>query len=118
MRLTRAGPFDIIRSLILHFGASMNLRPFYLTTLCLATFFVSSFGSSTDAQQWNHYRGPNRDGTVTSDSAVTGELKVHWKVSTNLGFSSFSLAENKALTLVSDDAVSYTHLTLPTNREV
>ena len=80
----------------------MNLRPFYLTTLCLTTFFVSSFGSSTDAQQWNHYRGPNRDGTVTSDSAVTGKLKVHWKVPTNLGFSSFSLAEDKALTLVSD----------------
>ena len=95
----------------------MNRRHLCLTTsiaLCL------SFASA-HAQQWNSYRGPNRDGTVTSDLALTGKLKVHWKVPANLGFSSFSLAQNKALTLVSENdqeaciaPVSYTHLTLPT----
>ena len=77
----------------------MNLRHLYLTTslaLCLGL-------TSAHAQQWNSYRGPNRDGTVTSDLALTGKLKVHWKVPANLGFSSFSLAQNKALTLVSEN---------------
>ena len=77
----------------------MNLRHLYLTAslaLCLGL-------TSAHAQQWNSYRGPNRDGTVTSDLALTGKLKVHWKVPANLGFSSFSLAQNKALTLVSEN---------------
>ena len=70
--------------------------------LCLTSFFVLSVAfSSADAQQWNNYRGPNGDGTVESDSALTGKLKVHWKVATDSGFSSFAIAGNKAVTLIS-----------------
>jgi len=77
----------------------MNLRH-----LCLTTSIVLCLGfASAHAQQWNSYRGPNRDGTVASDLALSGKLKVHWKVPANLGFSSFSLAQNKALTLVSEN---------------
>ena len=72
--------------------------------LCLTSFFVLSVAfSSADAQQWNNYRGPNGDGTVESDSALTGKLKIHWKVATDSGFSSFAIAGNKAVTLISED---------------
>lgn len=77
----------------------MNLRHF-----CLTIFFVLSVAHSPIiAQQWTSYRGPNGDGTVTSNSALSGTLKVHWKVPTEAGFSSFAIADNKAVTLISDD---------------
>ena len=63
----------------------------------LAVIFLTS---PAEAQQWNSYRGPNGDGTVSTNSALTGKLKVHWKVPTSAGFSSFTISDGKAVTIV------------------
>ena len=62
--------------------------------------FISSGQSA--AQEWSSYRGPNGDGTAKTGAALTGKLKVHWKVPTSLGFSSFAVANGKAVTLVAE----------------
>jgi outer membrane protein assembly factor BamB len=77
----------------------MNLR---LVSLILPFLFSIAF-TTTVAQQWNSYRGPNGDGTVTAVNDFTGALKVHWKVPTDSGFSSFTIADDTAVTLVSEE---------------
>ncbi len=57
------------------------------------------------AVDWPQYRGPSADGiAAATDGSIKpeGKLKVHWKVPTALGFSSFSVADGRVLTLVSD----------------
>ncbi|QEG21658.1 PQQ-binding-like beta-propeller repeat protein [Mariniblastus fucicola] len=71
------------------------------TTFVSCFCLVASFGIGTvKAQQWTFYRGPNGDGTATAESGIEGKLKVHWKVPTEMGFSSFSISDGKALTIV------------------
>ncbi len=70
-----------------------SLTLLFLLSLCFCC-------ESLFAQQWSFYRGPNSDGTAATTAKLQGQLKVHWKVPTNLGFSSFSLADGKALTVV------------------
>jgi len=66
-------------------------------------FLLSFVVSSTHGQEWSSYRGPNGDGTALAKANLEGTLKVHWKVPTELGFSSFSIANGKAVTLVAED---------------
>ena len=74
----------------------MPCRNFVMTFAVLA---LSACGLA-NAQEWSFYRGPNGDGTVSSNAKLEGHLKVQWKVPTELGFSSFAISSGKAVTLV------------------
>lgn len=56
------------------------------------------------AQSWPQYRGPNGDGKLAAPSSAIqwsgGQPKERWKTTTALGFSSFSVADGRAITLV------------------
>ena len=69
----------------------------FVVCFCLTICFGLSL---VTAQQWADYRGPNGDGTATTEANLEGELQVDWKVPTENGFSSFAVADGKALTLV------------------
>ena len=74
-----------------------------LTVLALAATAASTFAAAS----WPAYRGPSGDGTT--DEKLAGTLwrgkgpKVVWKAPTPAGFSSFSVADGKAFTIVSRD---------------
>ena len=78
----------------------ISLKPSISTRLPICCLIVFAFCSSSNAQQWNSYRGPNGDGTASTSASLSGKLKVHWKAPTPLGFSSFSVSRGKAVTLV------------------
>lgn len=66
-------------------------------------FFASMTVAS--ANDWTQYRGPLGDGKST-ESIDNISLEPRWKVPTPLGFSSFSVADGRAFTLIAkeDDA--------------
>lgn len=76
----------------------MTCRPYITARLSLLA--VAIFATTVSAQQWTDYRGPNGNGTATTDAKLEGQLKVHWKVPSDNGFSSFAIADGKAVTLV------------------
>jgi len=69
----------------------------FVVCFCL---IVCAVASTAMAQQWTFYRGPNGDGTVSTEAKLDGKLHVHWSVPTEGGFSSFSISNGKAVTLV------------------
>ena len=62
---------------------------------------------SASAESWNQYRGPNGDGKVMQQLSVAGwgseGPNVKWKVPAPLGFSSFSVLDNRAFTLIAEE---------------
>lgn len=99
----------------------MNLR--CLIVLCLLSSAVSWAAiSDVHALDWPQYRGPSADGVAAaSDGSIDseGKLKVHWKVPTALGFSSFSVADGRAFTLISDgDAEVLVALDIESGKEI
>ncbi len=72
---------------------------------CLA---VTSFPVVTFAEDWPQYRGATGDGKTAIELPPvtwTGQgPNLLWKVPTPLGFSSFAIADGRAMTLVSRDA--------------
>jgi len=49
------------------------------------------FSQATSAQEWNQWRGPDRNGSVTANGAPRSwpkELKATWKVDVGEGYSS------------------------------
>jgi len=82
----------------------MHFQRTGLATLgTLAAAFVFIF-SNVRAADWPAFRGPAGNGIATEPLALTqwpaDGLKVVWKISTATGFSSFSVADGKAFTLV------------------
>lgn len=71
----------------------------------LSLFYGALFASSIQAQQWPQYRGPGTTGKLASTNLELGskKLKLHWKIPTKLGFSSFAVSNGKAVTLVARD---------------
>ncbi|MCB1063333.1 MAG: PQQ-like beta-propeller repeat protein [Verrucomicrobiae bacterium] len=70
-------------------------------TALLTLTFVSSISLSIQAADWPAYRGPDGNGisAETLPKKVVPSQPV-WKVATETGFSSFSVAEGKAFTIV------------------
>jgi outer membrane protein assembly factor BamB len=73
----------------------------HLTTALGLALATTAF--SADSADWPAFRGPNRDGVVPALKSPTWSLKEVWKQPTQDGFSSFSVADGKAYTLVVDE---------------
>ncbi|MDZ4402321.1 PQQ-binding-like beta-propeller repeat protein [Prosthecobacter sp.] len=69
----------------------------HLTTVLGLALATTAFSAPTD---WPAFRGPNRDGVIPALKDVKWSLKEVWKQPTQTGFSSFSVADGKAYTLV------------------
>ncbi len=66
----------------------------------LLTSLITLVGlGSGSAKEWPSYRGPSLNG-ITSEALAGLNTQEIWKAETELGFSSFSIADGKALTLV------------------
>ncbi len=72
--------------------------------------FVLLFGfcaGSAKAADWPQYRGPSGDGksseSIDTEKWAEGTTKALWKSPTTLGFSSFSVADGRAFTLITRD---------------
>ncbi len=69
-----------------------------------ATVFATLMIAGTSlAEAWPQYRGPRHDGTAAAESIApwsNNGPEVVWKTATSGGFSSFSVAEGRAYTLV------------------
>ena len=74
----------------------LHLSGLFVLALALALNVV--------AEEWPRYRGPNGDGKSTESIGKldwsSGDANVIWKKPTPLGFSSFSIADGRAFTLV------------------
>ena len=81
----------------------------FTSFFALCAFLLSSVPFA-DAQSWPQYRGPNGDGTPAAESAAIewsgGQPKELWKTETALGFSSFAVADGRAITLVAAESDS------------
>lgn len=67
---------------------------------------VNGFLGSLYATGWTQYRGPHGDGICTESPNLSWPAsgpKVLWKVPVKNGFSSFTVADNKAFTLMNRD---------------
>ena len=76
----------------------MNTK-FSLFAAALSLGFVCG----AQAADWSQYRGPNHDGASPEKISLTwpsGGLREIWKVPMNAGFSSITIADGKAFTLV------------------
>ena len=96
----------------IHAGkSSMPLQACFRFTFFVAicAFLISSVRFA-DAQSWPQYRGPNGDGSSAAEAAAIGwsggQPKELWKTTTALGFSSFSVADGRAITLVAAESDS------------
>lgn len=77
-----------------------------LLTFCAFLFSSVPFA---DAQSWPQYRGSNGNGIAEESAAISwsgGQPKELWKTTTALGFSSFSVADGRAITLVAAEGDS------------
>jgi len=83
------------------------LRFISLFALCAFLLAASPFAV---AQSWPQYRGPNGDGKPAAESGAIvwsgGQPKELWRTTTALGFSSFSVADGRAITLVAAESDS------------
>ncbi|OYP28905.1 PQQ-binding-like beta-propeller repeat protein [Rhodopirellula sp. MGV] len=80
----------------------MKQRPIAFAALLSGSLLAGQL--TAPAADWTQYRGPNGDGklaeTIPGQSQV--ELNVQWTADTALGFSSFAVADGKAITIVVD----------------
>ena len=81
------------------------LRHFPLFTLYFALAILVTYDAS--AENWSQYRGSNGDGKSTESIGHTDwnakKPSEVWRTETPLGFSSFSIAKNRAFTLIAKD---------------
>jgi outer membrane protein assembly factor BamB len=73
----------------------------HLTTVLGLALATTAF--SADSTDWPAFRGPAGDGIVPAVPNAKWSLKQVWKQPTKDGFSSFSVADGKAYTLVVDE---------------
>ena len=80
-------------------------KPHQQIHLLIFLLCLSSSGNIATGQDWPQFRGPEANGKIDSGTLDlgTGKLELHWKVPCNLGFSSISVAGDKAVTIVSRD---------------
>ena len=75
----------------------------FTSLVALCAFFLSA-SPFAGAQSWPQYRGPSGDGKAAAESGSIGwsggQPKELWRTTTALGFSSFSVADGRAITLV------------------
>jgi outer membrane protein assembly factor BamB len=68
-------------------------------------FLFANFCSPALGEDWPQYRGPNGDGKIAESLPPTDWAdgpKILWKTKTPLGFSSFSIADGRAFTLIAE----------------
>ena len=70
-------------------------------------FAVALLSTQVVADQWPQYRGKAGDGKSSETFTVGSQPKTAWKVPTPLGFSSFSIADGRAFTLVAKDSLEH-----------
>ena len=75
-------------------------RHLAVSLLSVVTIFVAT---SVQADIWPQYRGPLGNGKSSERLGDSLEAKEIWKKPTPLGFSSFSVADGRAFTLVAND---------------
>jgi len=82
---------------------TMACRRFGLMTLCMAFSLLPLQGQSAE---WPQYRGPDLDGATLETVEPWGHEgpRVVWKIPTPSGFSSFSVHQGRAFTLVQGEA--------------
>jgi outer membrane protein assembly factor BamB len=81
----------------------MNLSMKYVTTL-IGVFALGA--ALSNANDWPEYRGPNGDGVCRETPKLTWPAsgpKVLWRIPVKNGFSSFTIADGKAFTVVIRD---------------
>ena len=73
-----------------------------MTRTHLTTVFGLALATAASAAtaDWATFRGPAGNGIVPAVAGANWSLKQVWKSPTNLGFSSFAVADGKAYTLV------------------
>ena len=75
-----------------------------ITSVLFSCLVVACCGQLAVGQDWPQYRGPEGDGKISAESAgiiwSAGQPELVWKKPTPLGFSSFSIADGRAITLV------------------
>ena len=75
-----------------------------ITSVFFFCVALACFGQLAVGQAWPQYRGPDGDGKISAESGSIswseGEPKIVWSKQTPLGFSSFSVADGRAITLV------------------
>ena len=78
-------------------------------TLFVFLICITVLMRDASGQEWPQYRGPDATGQLSSVelSLGSGKLKTHWRVPSSLGFSSFSIAGGKALTLIARDGQEF-----------
>jgi len=69
----------------------------HLTTILGLALATASYAETAD---WGAFRGPSGNGIISALKAPKWSLKEVWKQPTQTGFSSFSVADGKAYTLV------------------
>lgn len=73
----------------------------FASNLLITCLLVSSvLASSSLGESWPQYRGPQGNGKSSDSLGNVQNLKTVWKVPTQLGFSSFSVAKGRAFTQV------------------
>ncbi len=72
----------------------------HLTTVLGLALATAASAATTD---WGTFRGPAGNGIIPAVAGAKWSLKEVWKTPTNLGFSSFAVADGKAYTLVTGE---------------
>ena len=87
--------------------------------LTLVLTVLLPFTGSAIADSWPQYRGPMGDGKSTESLGDALTLKPVWKVPTELGFSSFAIADGRAFTqILANDAETLVALDAKTGNEL
>lgn len=74
----------------------------HLTTVLGLALATTAF--TADSTDWGTFRGPAGNGIVPAMANAKWSLKQVWKSPTNLGFSSFAVADGKVYTLVTGES--------------
>ncbi len=79
----------------------MSTSPKSLAVLIAVFSIFQCVNAYAIGVDWPQYRGPDATGRLSSENLdiANGKLKIHWKVPSQLGFSSFAVAGNTAVTV-------------------
>ena len=98
-----------MRRICEYLGRANSPRAFL--ALVLFSFAVSAFAwdSDSDKTDWPKWRGQNQDGKATQEGVFKEGygLKVTWKKTLGSGYSSISIAADRAVTMFSDSTFDY-----------
>ena len=90
------------------FGKENNQTNLPVTCILLFLFSITITAGDDDFDNWEQYRGPNRDGVSNSknllDSWPDGGPKLQWKTSIGAGFSGIVVSEDKIYTMFAEDS--------------